>query len=169
MRTARRQVEWGLAVLAGALISLLTVLVGVNLVLRNLGLGGFPWLHEIAEYSLYAMTYLAAPWVLSQGAHVAVDLVVGAVPSGWRRHMKRLANGLGAVATFLILVYGLRAAFDAHANESYKLQELKVAEWWLLSIIPVSAALMLLEFLARLFGGHDDGAGPADVGKRAGL
>ena len=58
--------------------------------LRNAGLGGIPWSSEVSEDILYLMTLLAAPWLLRQGQHIRVDILLRAVPP-----RRRLAAGVG--------------------------------------------------------------------------
>lgn len=149
MRAYRRLLGF-LAALAGCIVAAVTLLVGINVVMRNTGAGSMAWLHETGEYALYAIGFLAAPWILHNGGHVAVDLVVQTLPSRARRWACAGANLAGAGLCLLLVVYGIGAARDAHAAGSYRLQELAVAEWWLLALMPVSATLMLVEFLIRL-------------------
>ena len=54
--------------LFGLVLGLIIVLICLDVALRDLGLGSLPWLIELSEYLMYAGTFLAAPWVLRQGA-----------------------------------------------------------------------------------------------------
>jgi len=157
---AYRRLLGCLAALAGCIVATMTLLVGVNVVMRNTGLGSLGWLHEIGEYALYATAFLAAPWILHNGGHVAVDLVVRALPPRARNLAQVAGNLAGAGLCLLLAVYGIAAARDAHAAGAYRLQELAVAEWWLLALMPASAALMLAEFLIRLRRGLPPSAPP---------
>ena len=62
-------------VAACALLLLMTVMIGVDVLSRNLGGGGVPVSNEISEDILYLMTLLAAPWLLRQGQHIRVLVV----------------------------------------------------------------------------------------------
>ena len=66
--------------MAGVSLGLIALTVTLDVGLRNLGWGNLPWLIEVAEYTLFVSTFLAAPWVLSLGAHVRVDVLVSALP-----------------------------------------------------------------------------------------
>ncbi|MGI9464428.1 MAG: TRAP transporter small permease subunit, partial [Aestuariivirgaceae bacterium] len=63
----------GLGYLAGFALAALALLITTDVVIRNLGIGNFPWLLEVSEYVLFISTFLAAPWVLRENAHVSVD------------------------------------------------------------------------------------------------
>lgn len=147
---AYRRVLLVCAALAGVLLATLTVLVGINVIVRNVGLGSLSWLHEVGEYVLYLTAYLSAPWILHHGGHVAVDVLANSLPAPMKRNLETVTSLLGGAACLLLLGYGVRATLDAHANASYRLQELAVAEWWLLALLPCSALLMCAEFALRL-------------------
>ena len=66
--------------LAGLAIVALAGMITLDVAIRNLGLGNFPRLLEVAEYAIYATTFMAAPWVLHLGAHVRVDLLISGTP-----------------------------------------------------------------------------------------
>ena len=74
-----------LALLACALVALMVVVICADVLVRNLRLGNMAWANEVAEYTLYLSTFLAAPWLLRQGAHVRMDVVLKMLPThvGW--------------------------------------------------------------------------------------
>src|SRR4026207_1605248 len=69
-----------LVVAACVLLLLMTVMIGADVVSRNLGGGGVPVSNEISEDILYLMTLLAAPWLLRQGQHIRVDIILRTLP-----------------------------------------------------------------------------------------
>ena len=92
--------------LAGLIIALLAVLVSTDVLIRNLGIGNFPWLLEISEYALFVATFLAAPWVLRQGAHVRVDLLVTSLPKRIARPFELAVDLIGIAICLTLLYYG---------------------------------------------------------------
>ncbi len=69
--------------LGGVLIAAMVVLVTANVAGRAFGFGGIRWTDEVSEYGLYAVTLLAAPWLLERGAHIRVDIVLTRCRRGW--------------------------------------------------------------------------------------
>lgn len=136
--------------LAGATIGVLAVLVSVDVLIRNLGIGNFPWLLEVAEYALYVSTFMAAPWVLRLGAHVRVDLLLTVVPAAVARVLEIVVDVLGASICLVLLYYGLLAAVDSFSLGARIDKELLVTEWWLLAVIPLSCGLLAIEFALRI-------------------
>lgn len=136
--------------LAGMLVAGIAVGVTVDVVLRNIGTGGLPWMIEISEDALYVATFLAAPWVLSLGAHVRVDLMFNAVPSSVARVLEIVADLCGFAVSLVFVWFGYDATADAARIGSVIAKQLVIPEWWLLCVIPLSFLLMSAEFLRRL-------------------
>ena len=136
--------------IAGVVIALIAVLVSLDVVLRNLRLGNFPWLIEVTEYALYGITFLAAPWVLHLGAHVRVDILIEALPQKAATVLECLMDMLGLGLSLVLIYYGVIATLDAWTLGSLIFKELIIPEWQLLWVIPFSGGLLALEFMLRI-------------------
>lgn len=147
--------------LAGSTFAALSVAISIDVLLRNLNVFSSAALLEITEYALFATTFLAAPWVLAQGAHVRVDLVISSVPKAFARLLEIIADIAGLVIVGLLGWHGLRVTYDSFTRGDVILKHLAVTEWWLLAIIPVSCAMLSVEFLRRLSRALKDG--PLDL------
>ncbi|CAN0492337.1 unnamed protein product, partial [Discosporangium mesarthrocarpum] len=62
-------------------------------------------LNEIIEYLLLAGVFLGAPWVLRQGSHVRVDLLVGNLHYPLAGCMDRLLVLVGFDLCLLVVLY----------------------------------------------------------------
>jgi len=158
----------GLGLLAGIAFAAIAVLVTLNVILRGLGITNFPWLLEVSEYVLYVGTFLAAPWVLRLGAHVRVDLLVGALKGSAVCVLEIAADALGLLLCLVLARHGWNVAADAFSRGDMMFKELVIPEWPLLAVIPFSALLLAIEFARRIrrtASGRDPGADtetPAD-------
>jgi TRAP-type C4-dicarboxylate transport system permease small subunit len=142
-----------LGLLAGALFALMALAIGVDVALRNLGGGGAGWLIEAIEYGLLTATLLAAPWVLREGAHVTVDVLVARLPGRWGSGARRLAALLGLAVCAAMAWYGGRATAAAMARDSLVFKSLVFPEWWILALVPAGMALMAVEFARQAWRG----------------
>jgi TRAP-type C4-dicarboxylate transport system permease small subunit len=133
-----------LGALAGLAIAAIALLVSLDVLMRNVGLGTLPWLLELVEYALYGATFLAAPWVLSLGAHVRVDIVVTSLPRRAAAALEVLVDLAGAAVALVLMRYGLEATLEAR-----RIGALIVPEWWLLAVIPFASLLLAVEFVRR--------------------
>ena len=79
------------------LLAMMLVIVG-DVALRNVAIPGLPrglaWSNEISELMLYLITMCVAPWLLRQGQHIRVDIVLQALPRrlAWPRVGRRRAR-----------------------------------------------------------------------------
>src|SRR5947207_828327 len=74
-----------LLLIACALLLIMTLLIGADVLLRNLGLGGIAPSNELSEDIIYLVTLLAAPALLRHGQHIRIDILLRALPAkvGW--------------------------------------------------------------------------------------
>lgn len=140
------------AVTAALLLGVVAALVTLDVVARNVGLGTLPWILEVSEYSLPLATFLIAPWLLHQGQHVALDVVVTALPPAWARTLDRLGNTIGLAVSLVFVVFGARTIAASAAQGSMVIKAIVFPEWWLYAPVPVCFALLAVEFVRRLAG-----------------
>ena len=135
---------------AGILLLAMTVMIGADVLLRNIGAGGIPPSNELSEDSLYLITLLAAPGLLRQGRHIRVDIVLRAVPQrvGWL--LEWLGDVVGLICCLIFAWYGVGVAAASFFDGSISIKTLVLPEWWLLAPMPVAFALLALEFGFRM-------------------
>src|SRR5579863_7109977 len=74
---------------ACGVLFLMMLMICADVLLRNVplvpSLHGLSWADETSEYMLYLITMLAAPWLLRQGRHIRIDILLHALPPkvGW--------------------------------------------------------------------------------------
>ena len=143
-----------LALIACALILGMTLMICADVFLRNVriipGLAGLEWANEISEAMLFLVTLLTAPWLLSRGQHIRVDIILRAVPPkvGWT--FEWIVDALALACCAVIAWYSARAAFASFKAGSLSIKTLITPEWWLLSVLPVAFVLLTIEMLFRM-------------------
>jgi TRAP-type transport system small permease protein len=140
------------ALMATACLLLLgmTLLIGADVVGRNAGLGGIPWSGEISEDILYLLTLLTAPWLLRQGQHIRVDILLRVLPArlGWL--LEWAGDLLGLACSLYFVWYGWKVLAASYASGAISIKTLVTPEWWLLVPLPVAFSLFAIEFLFRV-------------------
>jgi TRAP-type C4-dicarboxylate transport system permease small subunit len=139
-----------LAFVAALILLAMVAVVTTDIVLRNLTRGGISWSNEVTEYALYLITLLVAPWLLRRGQHVRLDLVLGAVPPRPAWLMEAVGDVLGLLVCLVLLRYGAAMAFDSARLGAITIKNLVFPEWWLLAPLPITFALLAIEFVFRL-------------------
>lgn len=139
-----------LAALVAISIGLIAILIPLNLFLVKSGLGSIWWLNEGIEYTLYVGVFIGAPWVLQQGAHVRVDVLTSALPAPIALRLERLLNVAGFALCVLLCFYGVRATIIEFQDGTLPDKDLRIANWYMLSVFAICFALLAIEFLLRL-------------------
>ncbi len=161
MAAAYGAVHAGLAIVAALLIAFIALGISADVISRNVGWGSLRGMLELAEYALFLSTFLGAPWVLAQGAHVRVDVVVDTLPSrvGWL--LEILGDIVGLITSAVLFWYGWAIAATAFAENRRIIKEFIFPEAWIYIVVVVSAALLIVEFVLRLWRARTGPIAPA--------
>ena len=91
------------------------------------------------------------PTKLEKHGHVRVDVFVSHLPMRHSRLADVAIDLIGLFVSLVLFYFGALATLDAQRIGSLIFKELIVPEWWLLIVMPFSAALLTVEFARRLF------------------
>lgn len=144
----------GLALAGCAVLFLMMVVICLDVLLRNVrlvpGMPGLPWANEVTEYALYLITMLTAPWLLRQGLHIRVDVLLRAMPARLAWACEWLVDLMALACCVAIAWYGVKAVLSSHAIGGMVVKVIAVPEWWLLAPLPATFALLAIEVLFRM-------------------
>ena len=140
----------GMLTVAGVLLLVMTLMIGADVLLRNIGAGGVPPSNELAEDCLYLVTLLAAPGLLRQGRHIRVDIVLRALPLriGWI--LEWAGDVIGFACCVVFVWYGAGVAAASFSDEALSIKTLVLPEWWRLAPMPAAFALLAIEVVFRM-------------------
>jgi TRAP-type transport system small permease protein len=140
----------GLMVLACLLLLAMTLLIGADVATRRTIIGGIAWSNEVSEYILYLVTLLSAPWLLRQGQHIRVDILLRALPPrvGWV--LEWVGDVLGLACALYFVWYGAKVLAASYAARAMSIKTLIVPEWWMLAAMPAAFILVAVEFVFRM-------------------
>ncbi|MBV9630543.1 MAG: TRAP transporter small permease, partial [Xanthobacteraceae bacterium] len=99
---------------ACALLLGMTLLIGGDVLMRNVGAGGIPPSNELSEYGLYLSTILAAPGLLRRGQHIRVDIVLQAMPPRLAWYFEWIGDIVGILCCVLFVWYGVRVTLASY-------------------------------------------------------
>ncbi|MEJ2625522.1 MAG: TRAP transporter small permease subunit [Pseudolabrys sp.] len=139
-----------LAFIAGALMCLLTLLVCADVASRYFGWFAMPWSLEMAEYALYAITFLGAPWVLLNQGHISIDIAVERLRPAARARMTTVANALGALICAVLTFASAVAWWHSFTSGTLIEQTFTFPEWWLFAGPPPIFLIMTCIFIRWL-------------------
>jgi TRAP-type C4-dicarboxylate transport system permease small subunit len=116
---------------------------------RSFKLFATPWTLDIAEYMLYGITFLGAPWVLREDGHIAIEIFLEQLAPRTRRAVRRASDALGASICAVLLYYACRTFWRSYAAHNLVYETFVFPEWYLYCVAPPVFLLLLLLFLRR--------------------
>ncbi|MGZ5715779.1 MAG: TRAP transporter small permease [Caldimonas sp.] len=148
-----------------ALLAMVAIICG-DVLTRNVAIPGLPrgiaWSNEISELLLYALTLLAAPWLLREGRHIRVDIVLRVLPKRLAYACEWIADALGFVCCLWLVVYGASATLQSWSSDALSIKTLVMPEWWFLIPLPICFLLLAIEFVFRMHRLANAEHGPRD-------
>ena len=139
-----------LMAVACLLLLTMTVMIGIDVLFRNIGAGGLAVSNELSEDILYLITLLAAPWLLRQGQHIRVDILLRALPLRLAWALEWVGDIVGLVCSLYFVWYGVLITKASYAAGSINIKTLVTPEWWTLVPLPLAFSLVALEFFFRM-------------------
>lgn len=137
--------------LAAIIFGLMSLLIGFDVILRNLGYDWIPSSVELSEYMLMIATFAGAPWLLYHNGHIRVDVIVNKLPTSIARQLEVLCNLIGIVVCATLTWQSYVIAMDNATNGTLVFKELVFPEWWLNLPLLAASTLLTIEFCRRLY------------------
>jgi C4-dicarboxylate transporter, DctQ subunit len=139
-------VLYGMAWCAGALIAAMMLTITIDVVVRNLGYQSSSHFFTFTEYALLIVPCLGAPWLVREKGHVYVEILLMYLGPRQRAAM-RLGIGVLCIAVCLVLAwYGLEVAIKDYVQAERDVRSLDMPRWIVVGFIPLSFAMMAVEF-----------------------
>lgn len=143
-------VENAFAFLGTAVFVFITLAVCAEVLLRYGFNSPIPWVVEISEYALLWITFLGASYVLRNGGHVRVDILLQHLSPGALRVCGLISSTAGAIVSLVLVVFGTNVVWTAYMRGSFKTTGIDVPTWMVVIVIPLGGVLLFCRFL-RLF------------------
>ena len=143
-----------LAALGGASLVFITLMIVVDVVLRNTGFRPFQSTSAVVEYVMMFSTMAAAPWLVRTGGHVAITSFVAMLPEGLRRAVGMLVLVISVVALGLLAWRSGAVGLQMMAQGSVDMRSINIPAWVLYAMLAVGFGLMAVEFLRIMLRGE---------------
>lgn len=155
-----------LALAACVLLFFMMLVICADVLFRNVplipGVRGVSWGSDVTESGLYLLTMLTAPWLLRQGQHIRVDILLRAVPGMLAWVFEWITDLLALACCIVIATYGFSAMFASMKTGSMTIKTLVTPEWWSLAPLPVTFVLLAIEVVFRMHRLYGAERGPRD-------
>jgi C4-dicarboxylate transporter DctQ subunit len=145
-----KALSWLGALAAALALAVLTVSVIWEVIARGVFRSPTIWSMEISTYGIAAICFLGLGWVLRQGRHLEIDLVLARLSERMRRAIGIATDAFSAAFCALLVWYGANFVEISYIIGSVSVSELRVPQWIIQLCLPVGFALLGLEFIARI-------------------
>ncbi|MFC3166166.1 TRAP transporter small permease subunit [Ciceribacter thiooxidans] len=140
----------GLAIIATALVIAAMLVICQMIAMRYVLRQPTIWQTDFVVFSATAAMFLGAPYVLLKGGHVGVDVVEMMVGDRTRAVLRVLAGLLGLIFCVIMLIATWIQFHDAWAG-NWKHSSVWAPPLWVpLAALPISFAMLCLQYLAQL-------------------
>ncbi len=140
-----------LAGLAAILIVFSIGFVILNVISRALGYGAFQAAIATVEYILLYFTLLSAPYLLHNGGHVMVDMIIKNMTGLSRRLLESAIYIVGMVVCTTFAVVSIQIMSEAIERGFFDERSVDVPYWLLYMLYPLCFGLLTVEFGRFLF------------------
>lgn len=143
----------GCGIAAALVIGVMTVLVGYDVLARNLRLPAPAGIAEASEYGLALATLLAAPWLLWSEQHVRLDLLQMSLSARAWRVLYRGAALLCLAISVVLAWFAVLVIADLRQSGALVMKAFTFPEWWVYVPVPLCFALVAVEAARQLLRG----------------
>ena len=124
--------------------------VAIEVVARSILRSPTIWAIEVATYSLIVAGFLGSAYVLRQGRHLEVTLVIDRLSPRTRNRIGILTDLLSMAFCILVVFYAIRFVGLSRLIGAVSVSELRVPLWIPQLVVPIGFSLLTLEFFARI-------------------
>ena len=159
-------VLYGMAWVAGLLMAAMMVTICIDVALRNLGYQSSAHFFTFTEYALLAVPCLGAPWLVREKGHIFVEILFMYLPPRQQARLRFVIGVLCVVTCAVLAWYGGVVTVNDFVNNEKDVRSFDMPRWIVVGFIPLSFAMMAIEFLRFLLRGENflgSLAGPPEV------
>src|SRR5256885_12515585 len=138
---------YGMAWAAGFLMAAMMVVIFVDVVLRNLGYQSSAHFFTFTEYALLAVPCLGEPWLVREKGHIYVEIVFMYLGARQRVALRYLIGALCVIVCAVLAWYGSLVTIGDFMQNEKDVRSLDMPRWMVVGFIPLSFAMMGIEFL----------------------
>lgn len=135
-----------LAFVAAALLLAITVGIGLDVAARYLFDRPIGWMSEFVQHSMLLILFLSIGWLTRERGHVAVEILLDAVPRRYRRGMEIFATlASGAISGFLC-IWAAISTWDNHVRDVVTDGIYPIPREWLIAMVALGFFFTTIEF-----------------------
>ena len=145
-----------MAIAAGGLLAFSLISVSVAVASRYFFNYPIGWVIEISSYILLYVTFLAAAWVLREGGHVTIDVVINRLQSKTQSLINFITSIINAAVCVILTYSAGKVTLDLYKTNYFTPTELELPKWIINIIIVVGSLSLFIQFIRSGIGYMDE-------------
>lgn len=144
------KIEYGLMVIAGVGLIGMLLSISYGVLSREFLSKSALWTNDFAGYLMVYLVFLAAPWLLREGAHVTVDLFVEKL-TGVPKKINLIAVYLiSGISSFILFWYGMDETLKNYQKGTVMIENVQWPQYILLAPIAIGALFLFIRFMVEI-------------------
>jgi C4-dicarboxylate transporter, DctQ subunit len=107
------------------------------------------WATDLTEYTLLYVTFLGAAWVLRDGSHIQVELLIDRLGPRPRLALSTIISLVAGGVVAVLMWKGAEVTWEAYVKGQAMLNPWRVSRWLLMLPIALGSLLLTIEFLRQ--------------------
>ena len=103
------------------------------------------WAVEASEYILLLVTYFGTGWLLRNGGHINVDVILNLLPGRSREIYQGILYIIVTVLCLVLTIIGTSTAWEAYLSGTLQVKVHSFPKWILIMLIPIGGFFLLVE------------------------
>lgn len=135
--------------LAGIILIFIMLSVSLEVILRTFFNRPQIWVTEVTEVLLLYITFLGSAWLLREGGHVKVDIILGHLKPKTVAFLGIISSVIGVFVSITLTVYGFSVTLDYLQRGIYTPTAMEIPVSAIIVIIPIGALMLFFQFIRR--------------------
>jgi len=130
---------------AGVIIIFIMLVMSAHVLMRYFLLMPIKWAVEITEYTMVWITFLGAAWVLKDGGHIRIDIILNRLEPRQQAVLNTVTSFIMAAICLFLTVYGSIVTYDSLVRGAARTYLYATPLWILLICIPIGSFFLFIQ------------------------
>ena len=135
--------------LAGIILIFIMLSVSLEVILRTFFNCPQIWVTEVTEVLLLYITFLGSAWLLREGGHVKVDIILARLKPKNIALLGIISSVIGVFVSVTLTVYGFSVTLDYLQRGIYTPTAMEIPVSVIILVIPIGALMLSFQFIRR--------------------
>ncbi|MBU0464658.1 MAG: TRAP transporter small permease [Proteobacteria bacterium] len=135
--------------MAGIMLVFIMLSVCLEVVLRTFFNDSLIWVTEVTEIMLLYIAFFGSAWVLREGGHVKVDIILTRLKPKYMAFIGIISSIIGIFVSITLTGYGFKVALQSLQKGIYTPTALEIPMALIIIVIPIGCLMLSIQFIRR--------------------